>query len=98
MKNKVLFIISILISILISGHLFVIGFYFENEIILGVFSNGNTSSISKLSLMLFISIIMVLYFLIIIPNYIKEKKINDNLFMAYLIFEIILNILPYFGK
>lgn len=98
MKNKILFICSILISVMVLFHLFIIGFTCDDQVIIGAFDNGNVNSISKLSLMLYISVLMIFSMIVIIPNYIKEKKVNDNLFMAYLILEIVLNILPYFYK
>lgn len=98
MKNKIIFIASIVLSIFIIVHLFIIGFTNDSEIVLGTFADGKVSSIGKISLIIYISLLMVFALGIIIPNYIKEKKINFNLFMAYLILEIVLNILPYFGN
>ena len=97
MRNKLLFIISIVISLLVTIHLFVIGFTCESEIILGTFQNGNVSSIKKITLMIYIVLLMVFSLLAMIPNYIKEKQVNFNLFMFYLILEIVLNVLPYFN-
>ena len=96
MKHKILFYACIFISILVLCHLLIIGISFDSQIIIGEFSNENISSISKTSLIFYISALMVFALLVIIPNYIKEKKVNENLFIAYLILEIVLNILPYF--
>lgn len=96
MKHKILFYACIFISFLVLCHLLIIGTSFDSQIIIGEFSNGNISSISKTSLIFYISALMVFALLVIIPNYIKEKKVNENLFIAYLILEIVLNILPYF--
>lgn len=97
MKDKIFFIISIVLSILITLHLFIIGFTCNNEIVFGTFENGNVSSINKVSLMIYISLLMIFALLVIIPTYIKEKHVNYNLFMFYLILEIVLNVLPYFN-
>ena len=96
MKNKLLFIISIVISAIILIHLFFIGFMCPNEIILGSFNNGKVSSIKKVSLILYILGLFIFYLVAMLPTYIKEKSINFNLFMAYVLLEILLNILPYF--
>ena len=96
MKNKILFISSIVISFIVMIHLFVIGIMFPSEIILANF-NDKVSSITKVSLILYICLLMVFYFIASLPTYIKEKEINFNLFMAYFILEVVLNILPYFG-
>lgn len=96
MKNKILFITSIIVSITILIHLFIIGFTCESTIILGEFNNGRVSSISKISLIIYISLLMLVSLIVIIPTYLKEKKVNINLFMAFLILEIVLNVLPYF--
>lgn len=98
MKNKLLFIISIVISAIVLIHLFIIGFMCPNEIILGTFNNGKVSSIKKISLILYISLLLVFYLIAMLPTYIKEKSINFNLFMAFILLEILLNILPYFGS
>jgi hypothetical protein len=98
MKNKLLFIISIVISAIVLIHLFIIGFMCPNEIILGTFNNGKVSSIKKISLILYISLLLVFYLIAMLPTYIKEKNINFNLFMAFILLEILLNILPYFGS
>lgn len=97
MKDKVLFIVSIVISFLVFIHLFIIGFTCESEILLGSFQNGNQSSIKKISLMIYISLLMIFGLLVIIPSYLKEKKINFNFFMAYLLLELVFNALPYFS-
>lgn len=97
MKNKVMFILSIVISAIVFIHLFIIGFMYPNEFVLGSFSNGKVSSITKLSLIVYISLLMIFYYIAMLPSYIKDKSINFNLFMAYIILEIVLNILPYFG-
>lgn len=97
MKDKVLFIVSIVISFLVFIHLFIIGFTCESEILLGSFQNGNQSSIKKISLMIYISLLMIFGLLVIIPSYLKEKKINFNFFMAYLLLELVFNALPYFN-
>jgi len=97
-KNKILFIMSLAISFLIIIHLFIIGFTFDSQIIIAELDNGNVNSMSKISLMIYISLLMVFTLGLMIPSYIKKKKINFNLFMAYLIFEMALNILPYFGN
>ena len=80
MKNKLLFIISIVISAIVLIHLFIIGFMCPNEIILGTFNNGKVSSIKKISLILYISLLLVFYLIAMLPTYIKEKSINFNLF------------------
>ena len=98
MKNKLLFIISIVISAIVLIHLFIIGFMCPNEIVLGSFNNGKVSSIKKISLILYISLLLVFYLIAMLPTYIKEKSINFNLFMAFILLEILLNILPYFGS
>ena len=98
MKNKLLFIISIVISAIVLIHLFIIGFMCPNEIVLGSFNNGKVSSIKKISLILYISLLLVFYLIAMLPTYIKEKNINFNLFMAFILLEILLNILPYFGS
>ena len=98
MKNKFLFIISIVISAIVLIHLFIIGFMCPNEIVLGSFNNGKVSSIKKISLILYISLLLVFYLIAMLPTYIKEKSINFNLFMAFILLEILLNILPYFGS
>lgn len=98
MKNKLLFIISIVISAIVLIHLFIIGFMCPNEIILGTFNNGKVSSIKKISLILYISLLLIFYLIAMLPTYIKEKSINFNLFMAFILLEILLNILPYFGS
>jgi hypothetical protein len=98
MKNKLLFIISIVISAIVLIHLFIIGFMCPNEIILGTFNNGKVSSIKKISLILYISLLLIFYLIAMLPTYIKEKNINFNLFMAFILLEILLNILPYFGS
>ena len=98
MKNKLLFIISIVISSFVLIHLFIIGFMCPNEIVLGSFNNGKVSSIKKISLILYISLLLVFYLIAMLPTYIKEKSINFNLFMAFILLEILLNILPYFGS
>ena len=98
MKNKFLFIISIVISAIILIHLFVIGFMFPNEIVLGTFNNGNVSSIKKVSLIIYIIGLLIFYLIAMLPTYIKEKNINFNLFMAFILLEILLNVLPYFGS
>ena len=98
MKNKLLFIISIVISTIVLIHLFIIGFMCSNEIVLGTFNNGKVSSIKKISLILYISLLLVFYLIAMLPTYIKEKNINFNLFMAFILLEILLNILPYFGS
>jgi len=89
---------SLAISFLIIIHLFIIGFTFDSQIIIAELDNGNVNSMSKISLMIYISLLMVFTLGLMIPSYIKKKKINFNLFMAYLIFEMALNILPYFGN
>lgn len=98
MKNKLLFIISIVISAIILIHLFIIGFICPNEIVLGSFNNGKVSSIKKVSLILYIIGLLVFYLIAMLPTYIKEKNVNFNLFMAFILLEILLNILPYFGS
>lgn len=98
MKNKLLFIISIVISAIILIHLFIIGFICPNEIVLGSFNNGKESSIKKVSLILYIIGLLAFYLIAMLPTYIKEKSVNFNLFMAFILLEILLNILPYFGR
>ena len=75
-KNKLLFIISIVISAIILIHLFFIGFMCPNEIILGSFNNGKVSSIKKVSLILYIIGLLVFYLIAMLPTYIKEKSVN----------------------
>ena len=93
-----MFIISLIISGLILINLVFIGVNCDSQIILGVFDNGDVSKIGKVPLMIYISLLLVFALSIIIPTYIKEKKINFNLYMAYLLLEFVLNILPYFGN
>ncbi len=97
MKNKILFTLSIVITILIITHLVFIGISLESKIVLGHFANGNEYVLSKTNLIFFIGLLMIFSMTIINLNYIKEKKVNENLFLAYLILEIVLNILPYFN-
>lgn len=95
MKQKALFIISIVISILVTIHLFIIGFNSDSIIVLAKNSDGSLRTMKKITLMIYISLFVIFALGIIIPNYIKEKKVNTNLLIAYLIFELALNILPY---
>lgn len=97
MKNKILFISSIVISALVIIHLFIIGFICPSEIVIATFTDGKVSSITKVSLILYITLLMLFYFIASIPTYIKDKEVNFNLFMAYIILEVVLNVLPYFG-
>ena len=98
MKNKLLFIISIVISAIILIHLLIIGFNCPNEIVIGTFNNGKVSSIKKITLILYISGLMTFYLIAMLPKYINDKNVDFNLFMAFILFEILLNILPYFGE
>lgn len=97
MKDKILFIISIVFSFVVFIHLFVIGFTCDSEIILGTFQNGNQSSIKKVSLLIYISLLMIFSLIVIIPNYLKDKRVNFNMFMAYILLELFMNLLPYFS-
>ena len=95
MKDKILFITSLVISFLVVVHLFIIGFISDDIIILAKTGNGELRTMSKVSLMIYVILILIFALGIIIPNYIKEKKVNSNLLFAYLIFELAMNILPY---